>query len=154
LASQRNPTLLAFVAEAFEVRLDGLAVLVRQAPGQVLDDPLPFFLGQGAPFLGNLLQTLVVNRASTAVVGDIAVLHRTTCISTRRTAGAAIRSATPVGSAAAAFLLVLQLLDQFVEAVDDVLLDLLGDGPAAGQLEPAAAVVHLAGDPVEVLLFP
>src|SRR5262249_17726228 len=119
---QENLTLLAFrgIPQPFEVVLDGLLVLVGEAAGQVLEDALPLLLGQRAPLGRDRLETFRIDLAGTAVVGDLAVGHRTARIRTtcRRTAGAPVGSGATVGSGP--FAAVLQLLDELVEAVDDV----------------------------------
>src|SRR5262249_39247107 len=95
---------------------------------------------------------------------DLAILHRALGVGAAAragAAGAAVGAATAVGVAAtptatapaAALLgLVLQLLDQLVQAVDDLLLDLLGLRAAAAQVQPALAVIHQPADVPQVLL--
>src|SRR5262249_11712046 len=145
---------LAF-AKALEILLDGLGVLGGHATSQFLNKSPPFFLGQRAPALHRFLELLVVHVTRTAIVRDVAVGHGTARAgaAARRFALAAVGAAAAV-ALAAALLLVFKLLDDFIEAANNVLLDLLGDRTPASQLQPAATVVHFPGDPVEVLFLP
>src|SRR5262249_59189100 len=74
----------------------------------------------------------------------------------RRPAGrlTAVRSGSAVGSGPAAFGFVLQLLDELVQAEDDLLLQLLGLRTALGDVEPLADDVHLASHGAQVLVLP
>src|SRR5205085_10882787 len=100
-----------------------------------------FFFGELSPPLGVLFQVFGVYLAGAGVFPAVTVFLGTRR-GTRRTAG----HAASVGSVPASALLVLQLFDDLVEAGDDLLLNLLGPGAAARQLQPALDVVHLAGD--------
>src|SRR5207237_7001297 len=62
--------------------------------------------------------------------------------------------ATAAVAIAAAFALILELLDHLIEPGDDVLLYLLRVRPAAREFQATLDVVHLASDFTQVLLLP
>src|SRR5207249_3690699 len=99
-----------------------------------------------------------IDIARAAVVRQAAILHRLAgaLLLSAVVAGlllAAVRTRTGIGLGGALGL-ILELLDQLIEAGHHFLLDLLCLGSAAGQLEPALDVIHLAGDLAQVLLTP
>src|SRR5262245_43970733 len=148
--------LLLTAEDAVEVGFNRLPVACGHAAGQVLEDPGPLGRGQLGPALGvDLLGDVLVTGALTAVVGNLAVGHGLSGLTTTRlTAGllTATGSGSAVASATAFFLLVLQFFDEFIEAVDDLLLDLLGLGAAAGDGQAVLDHLHLAGHGAQVLL--
>src|SRR5947209_295282 len=98
----------------------------RHVADQVLHRLGAFLLRQPPPLLGQPAQSLVVNLARAAIVGDAAVLHRIVGLSaTRRAAAVGTGAAVGVGG-------LFQLLDELVQPSDDFLLDLLRLRAAAG----------------------
>src|SRR5207249_10107301 len=112
-----------------------------------------FFFRQLAPLLCVTRQPLLIDDAGAAVLPAVAVLHRTAWIGSWRTARLpAVRSGAPVGSGP--LLLVLQLFDDLIKSPNHLGLHLLGLRAAAGQLQSPLDVVHLAGDPTQILVLP
>src|SRR5262245_7315163 len=152
-AGCRSGSLLAQFAE---VLLDDLAIALRHVAGELAHVFLALTRGQLAPLLGQVLDPPGLNLTRTAVVAAVRVLHRA-----RRLVGVAglvallvALAAGAVAARAVAILVVLEFLDDLVEASDDFLLELLGLLAAAGQVEPALNVVHLASNGGQVLLLP
>src|SRR5262249_13809058 len=112
--SLRSGILLAEFAEIFD---NDFAIAWGHVARQLTHAGLPILRRQLAPLLRQILDLLRIDLTGTAVVRDVRVLHRAAWPigSTRRTAGflTTTGSATTVRSAT---LLVLKLLDDFVES--------------------------------------
>src|SRR5262249_26392764 len=112
--SLRSGILLAEFAEVFD---NDFAIAWGHVAGKLTHAGLPILRRQLAPLLRQILDLLRIDLTGTAVIRDVRVLHRAAWPigSTRRTAGflTTTGSATTVRSAT---LLVLKLLDDFVES--------------------------------------
>src|SRR5437763_6668417 len=114
-------------AQLSEVLLDDLAIPLGHVSGEFPHVGLTLARGQSAPLLGQILDLLGVDLTRTAVGCNVRVPHRAArpIGVARRTAGSLTTagSGTTVGSVA---VLVLELLDDLVQACDNFLLELLG----------------------------
>src|SRR5690606_36615443 len=129
--------------ELLQVLLDRLAVVRGElAIDEVLGVGL-LFLGQAAPLVG-LAQIYAVDFSRPLLSPQLRILHR----ARRR-----LRSSPIAASLSVSPLLLLELLDQFVNRTDDALLHPLYARAAMTKIQPAVSILHLPGDLHQRLLL-
>src|SRR5262249_40683461 len=137
------------LGELLEVIFRNFAMARRHIADQVLQGLGPLLFRHLAPLLCQALELLGIDVAGAAIGCDVAILHRRAGVGAAAVARLAAVGATAAVAVAASLGLVFQLLDDFVEASDDLFLNLLGLRAAAGKLQPALHVIHLAGHGAE-----
>src|SRR5262245_57469374 len=145
----RNSLLVSVhLVERFEVVLDHRLELRRQIAGDVLNDLRALRRRHGAPVLGVLPQILLVDSALAAAKQDGTIrggLGGLSGAAVRRTVARLLATAGAVAGVALTLtrlVLLLKFLDQFIEAEDDLLLDVLRLLATARKVQPTTAVVH------------
>ena len=130
------------LVQSTEVVFDDRLPLIRNVLDHVSHDLLAFGFRKLAPAFFVLSQLLRINLSRTTIGRSLAVLNWAWPLATpvtRLTAGGASITVSP---AAFFLLLLLEFFDLFIEAEDDLLLNILGLRTATGQIEPTTRVVH------------